>query len=79
MFYALSASMFSTWLWLSGLRRVPAQHSGVFTVALPVTASATGVAFLGERFGASDAIAFACAAAGIALVAWPAPTGAGHR
>ncbi len=78
-FYALSASMFSTWLWLSGLRRVPAQHSGVFTVALPVAASATGVAFLGERFGASDALALACAAAGIALVAWPAASGARNR
>lgn len=72
LFYALSASMISAWLWLSGLRRVPAQHSGVFTVALPVAASAAGVAFLGERLGVADLIAFACAAAGIALVTWPA-------
>ena len=70
-FYALSASMLSTWLWLSGLRRVPAHHSGVFTIALPLGASVTGVAFLGERFTAAHAIALGCAAAGIALLAWP--------
>lgn len=31
------------------------------------------------RFGAGDAIAFACAAAGIGLVAWPAPTASRNR
>ncbi|RPH58767.1 MAG: DMT family transporter [Burkholderiales bacterium] len=71
MFYALSASMASTWLWLNGLQRVPANHSGVFTIALPLSASAVAVAFLGERLTVAHAVAFACAAAGILLVAWP--------
>ncbi len=72
LFYALAASMVSTWLWLSGLKHVPAHHSGVFTIALPVAASAVGIAFFGERFTVVEAFAFGCAALGIALLAWPA-------
>ncbi|MGD9944892.1 MAG: DMT family transporter [Burkholderiaceae bacterium] len=71
LFYALAASMVSTWLWLSGLKHVPAQHSGVFTVALPVASATVGVVWLGERFTAVEAMAFGCAALGIALVSWP--------
>ena len=70
-FYALCASMVSTWLWLSGLKHVPAHHSGVFTIALPLSASAAGAVFLGERLTAVHAGAFACAVVGIVLVAWP--------
>jgi len=70
-FYSLSASMISTWLWLSGLRHVPASHSGVFALALPLAASLVGVAVLGEPFTAALALAIACACAGILLVAWP--------
>jgi drug/metabolite transporter (DMT)-like permease len=69
LFYSLAASVFSTWLWLTGLRQVPASHSGVFTIAMPLAASAVGVVFLGERLGAAHALAFACAAAGIVLLA----------
>lgn len=71
-FYAISASIVSTWLWLSGLTRVPAAHSGIFTIALPISASLVGVLWLGESFGAAHAFALALAAAGIALIAWPA-------
>ena len=70
-FYALSASVFSTWLWLSGLRHVPANHGGVFTIAMPLAACLVGVAFLGERLALAHAVAFGCAAAGIALIAMP--------
>lgn len=70
-FYAIAASMVSTWLWLSGLKRVPASHSGVFTVALPVASSLVGVTWLGEVFTAAHAFAFALAALGIVLTAWP--------
>jgi drug/metabolite transporter (DMT)-like permease len=70
-FYALSASVFSTWLWLSGLRHVPASHSGVFTIAMPIAASVVGVSFLGEHFGLAHLLAFGCAAVGITLVTWP--------
>src|SRR5690606_10473604 len=70
LFYALAASVVSTWLWLSGLRHVPASHSGVFTIAMPLAASIVAVAFLGERFGAAHLIALACAAGGIVLIAF---------
>jgi drug/metabolite transporter (DMT)-like permease len=71
LFYALAASMVSTWLWLSGLKHVPANHSGVFTIAMPLAACVVGVAWLGERFGPAHAVAFGCAAAGIGLIARP--------
>ena len=77
-FYAISASTVSTWLWLSGLKRVPASHSGVFTVALPVASSLIGVVALGERFSAAHAVAFALAALGIVLTAWPRERAAEH-
>jgi len=83
-FYSLSASMFATWLWLAGLARVPASRSGVFTIAMPLAASAVGIAWLGERPGLVHLVAFGCAAAAIALVARASsapytrrPTGAG--
>lgn len=67
-FYSLAASMWSTWLWLTGLSRVPASHSGVFTIALPVAATLIGVLFLGETLQWVHAVAFVCAAAGIVLI-----------
>ena len=70
-FYSLSASIFSTWLWLSGLKHVPAAHSGVFTVALPLAATAVAATVLGESIGVTHFAALACALAGIALVAGP--------
>jgi len=77
-FYSLSASMFATWLWLAGLARVPAARSGVFTIAMPLSATAVGIVWLGERPGLAHAVAFACAAAAIALVARAAPAGEGR-
>jgi drug/metabolite transporter (DMT)-like permease len=70
-FYSLAASMIATWLWLTGLRHVPASHSGVFALALPVAASLVGVGLLGEPFSVTLVFALMCACAGIALVAWP--------
>jgi drug/metabolite transporter (DMT)-like permease len=68
-FYSIAASMLSTWLWLTGLKTVPASQSGVFTIALPMAATVVGVGFLGESFTYIHAVAFACAAAGIVLIA----------
>jgi drug/metabolite transporter (DMT)-like permease len=68
-FYAVAASMLSTWLWLTGLKTVPASHSGVFTIALPMAATFVGIQFLGESLTFVHAIAFACAVAGILLIA----------
>ncbi len=70
-FYALAASMWSVWLWMQGLRLVPAPRAGVFTVLLPVGAAAVGVLWLGEPFGAGHALAFALALAGLLLAVWP--------
>ena len=64
-FYALAASMVTVWLWMTGLKHVPASQAGVFTVLLPVSAALVGVVFLGERFSPVQA-------AGL----WP---GAGRR
>jgi drug/metabolite transporter (DMT)-like permease len=46
-FYALAASMWTVWLWMTGLKRVPASQAGVFTVMLPISAAAIGVLFMG--------------------------------
>ncbi len=75
--YAICASWISTWLWLSGLKVVPASQAGVFTVALPISAALIGVAFLGEQLSLAQGFAFFCAASGIVLVtARPAPAAA---
>lgn len=71
-FYALAASVATVWLWMKGLAQVPAPQAGVFTVLLPVTAAAVGVAFLGEPFGAAHLAALALALAGLLLATWPA-------
>ena len=71
LFYSLAASMATVWLWMTGLRRVPASQAGVFTVMLPAAAAAVGVLFLGERFSAAQAGAFALALAGVVLATWP--------
>ncbi|MCS7101906.1 MAG: DMT family transporter [Burkholderiaceae bacterium] len=68
-FYALAASWFAVWLWMTGLKHLPANQAGVFTVALPITASMIGVLFLGEAFTAVHALALAAAAAGVLLMA----------
>jgi drug/metabolite transporter (DMT)-like permease len=70
-FYAITASMVTVWLWMQGLRFVPAPQAGVFSVLLPVSAALIGVAVLGETFTAAHAAAFACALAGLLLATWP--------
>jgi drug/metabolite transporter (DMT)-like permease len=68
--YALAASVVTVWLWMTGLRHVPASSAGVFTVFLPISAAAVGVYFLGEQISAGQAAAFALALAGVVLAAW---------
>lgn len=70
-FYALAASMITVWLWMTGLRHVPASQAGVFTVMLPVSAAAVGVLLLGEPFSVAQAGAFALALLGVVLATWP--------
>jgi drug/metabolite transporter (DMT)-like permease len=71
LFYSLAASMWTVWLWMTGLKQVPASRAGVFTVMLPVSAAAVGVLFLGEPFSAAQTAAFALALAGVLLATWP--------
>lgn len=69
--YALAASMITVWLWMTGLKHVPASSAGVFTVLLPITAAAVGVVFLGERFSLPQVGAFVLALVGVVLATWP--------
>ena len=66
-FYSLAASVWTVWLWMTGLKAVPASQGGVFTVMLPVSAALVGVAVLGESLTAVQLLAFALALAGVLL------------
>lgn len=68
-FYSITASLVAPWLWLAGLRHIPANHAGVFTVALPITAAIVGVLGFGESFTALHAAALLLAATGVVLIA----------
>ena len=72
-FYSLAASLFAVWMWVAGLRHVPANQAGVFTVALPLAATAVGTLFLGESFTLVHAAALALASAGVVLIATDHP------
>jgi drug/metabolite transporter (DMT)-like permease len=71
LFYSLAASVATVWLWMRGLRNVPASRAGVFTVLLPVAATLVGVIVLREPFGAAHAAAFVLALVGLLLATWP--------
>lgn len=71
LFYALAASVWTVWLWMTGLKAVPASQAGVFTAMLPVSAAAVGVAVLGESFTGLHALAFVAALAGMLLATLP--------
>jgi drug/metabolite transporter (DMT)-like permease len=69
--YALAASIWTVWLWMTGLRHVPAAQAGVFAVMLPVSAALVGVLVLGESLSWAQLIAFALALVGVVLATWP--------
>lgn len=71
-FYGLAASMWTVWLWMTGLKTVPASQAGVFTVMLPISAAAIGVLFMGERLTAVQMVAFGIALFGLVLATLPA-------
>ncbi|OUM02712.1 DMT family transporter [Variovorax sp. JS1663] len=70
--YALAASIWTVWLWMTGLKGVPASQAGVFTVMLPVSAALVGVLVLGESLSLLQVCAFAFALLGVVLATWPA-------
>ncbi|KAA1006512.1 EamA family transporter [Paraburkholderia panacisoli] len=67
LWYGLSASIFSFWLWMKGIRHVPGSLAGVFSAVLPVAAATYGITFLGERPTLAHGFALACVIAGIGL------------
>jgi len=71
LFYALAASVWTVWLWMTGLKGVPASQAGVFTVMLPISAALVGVGILGEQMGGAQLAAFALALAGVVLATLP--------
>ncbi|HYE41333.1 MAG TPA: DMT family transporter [Ramlibacter sp.] len=70
-FYALAASVWTVWLWMTGLKVVPAAQAGVFTAMLPVSAAAVGVLVLGEQLTGLQVVAFLSALAGVLLATMP--------
>ncbi len=71
LFYALAASVWTVWLWMTGLKVVPASQAGVFTAMLPVSAAAVGVLVLGETLTGVQMLAFVAALAGVLLATLP--------
>ena len=69
--YAFAASVLTVWLWMTGLKHVPASSAGVFTVFLPISAAAVGILVFGETFSAAQIGAFALALAGVVLASFP--------
>ena len=79
LWYGLSASIFSFWLWMKGIRHVPGSLAGVFSAVLPIAAALYGIVFLGERPTLAHGVALACVVAGIGLASLrgkPAPPAA---
>jgi len=63
--------MWTVWLWMTGLKSVPAAQGGVFSVMLPVSAALVGVLLLGESLNAMQLVAFAIALASVLLATLP--------
>ena len=70
-FYSLAASVWTVWLWMTGLKTIPASQAGVFTVFLPVSAALVGVVFLDETLSGLQALAFGVALIGAVLATLP--------
>ena len=71
LFYSLAASVWTVWLWMTGLKAIPANQAGVFTVMLPISAAAVGVLVLGETLTVMQVGAFAIALVGVILATLP--------
>jgi drug/metabolite transporter (DMT)-like permease len=65
--YGLAASVWTVWLWMTGLKTIAAAQAGVFTVMLPLSAALTGVLALGETLGTMQLLAFGIALTGVVL------------
>jgi len=77
LFYSLAASVWTVWLWMTGLQTIPANQAGVFSVLLPVATTLVGVLALGETLTSMRALALGIALLGVVLATMPdrnAPT-----
>lgn len=72
-YYAATASVITVWLWMAGLRGLPAAQAGVFMVFLPVSTALIGL-LLGEALSATQALAYGLALLGVLLATWPVRT-----
>lgn len=72
LFYGLAASVWTVWLWMTGLRGVPAARAGVFTVMLPIAAALVGVTALGEQLNSEQWLSFGVCLLGVVLATLPA-------
>ena len=70
-FYALAASVWMVWLWMTGLKTIPASQAGVFAVMLPLTTALIGIVGFGESFSALQALAFGLALLSLVLATLP--------
>lgn len=70
-FYALAASVWSVWLWMTGLKLIPASAAGVYTVFLPIAAALVGVFALGENLNVIQIAGFMFALFGVVLATLP--------
>ena len=66
-FYALAASVGSVWLWMTGLKSIPAAKAGVFTVMLPISTASVGVLFLDETLSLLQCVAFGICLLGVVM------------
>ena len=71
LFYALAACVWTVWLWMTGLRTIPASQAGIFTVLLPISAALMGMLALGERISGMQSLAFAIALTSVVIATWP--------
>ena len=72
LFYALAASVWTVWLWMTGLRSVPAAQAGIFTVMLPISAACVGMVVLGETISPLQMLALGIALLSVVVATWPA-------
>lgn len=77
-FYALAASVWMVWLWMTGLKTIPASQAGVFAVMLPLTTALIGIAGFGESFSALQALAFGLALLSLVLATLPSRASLGQ-
>jgi len=71
LFYSLAASVWTVWLWMTGLKRVPANMAGIFTVMLPISATVVAVLVLGEALSGIRLLALSIALISVALATLP--------